>query len=43
MVTGWTMFFVAVALLLVTVYFGRWRHLFTFLGSVIVSRSSARS
>ncbi len=34
--TGWTMFFVAIALLLVTAFFRRWRHLFTFLGSVMV-------
>lgn len=34
--TGWTMFFVAVVLLLVTAFFRRWRHLFTFLGSVVV-------
>ena len=30
------MFFVAIALLVVTVVFRRWRHLFTFLGSVVV-------
>lgn len=34
--TGWTMFFVAIALLLFTVFFRRWRHLFAFLGSVTV-------
>jgi membrane-associated phospholipid phosphatase/tRNA A-37 threonylcarbamoyl transferase component Bud32 len=34
--TGWTMFFVAIALMLVTAFFRRWRHLFTFLGSIMV-------
>jgi membrane-associated phospholipid phosphatase len=34
--TGWTLFFVAVALLVATIVFRRWRHLFTFLGSVVV-------
>jgi tRNA A-37 threonylcarbamoyl transferase component Bud32/membrane-associated phospholipid phosphatase len=34
--TGWTMFFVAIALMLVTAFFRRWRHLFTFLGSIVV-------
>ncbi len=34
--TGWTMFFVAISLFLLTAYFRRWRHLFTFLGSVMV-------
>jgi tRNA A-37 threonylcarbamoyl transferase component Bud32/membrane-associated phospholipid phosphatase len=34
--TGWTMFFVAITLLTVTAIFRRWRHLFTFLGSVVV-------
>jgi membrane-associated phospholipid phosphatase len=34
--TGWTMFFIAIGLLLVTAFFRRWRHLFTFLGSVVV-------
>ena len=34
--TGWAMFFVAIALLVATVAFKRWRHLFTFLGSVLV-------
>jgi membrane-associated phospholipid phosphatase len=34
--TGWTMFFVAITLLIVTAFFRRWRHLFTFLGSVVV-------
>jgi membrane-associated phospholipid phosphatase/tRNA A-37 threonylcarbamoyl transferase component Bud32 len=34
--TGWTMFVVAIALLVSMVVFRRWRHLFTFLGSVIV-------
>jgi membrane-associated phospholipid phosphatase len=34
--TGWTMFFVAVILMLLTIVFRRWRHLFTFLGSVVV-------
>jgi membrane-associated phospholipid phosphatase len=34
--TGWTMFFVAISLLVFTIGFRRWRHLFTFLGSVIV-------
>ncbi|MEY2401991.1 MAG: hypothetical protein QOJ08_2102 [Ilumatobacteraceae bacterium] len=33
--TGWTMFFVAMALLLVTAIFRRWRHLFTFVGSIV--------
>ena len=35
MATGWTMFGIAMALLVTTVVFKRWRHLFTFLGSVI--------
>jgi membrane-associated phospholipid phosphatase len=34
--TGWTMFFVALALLVSMVVFRRWRHLFTFLASVVV-------
>jgi membrane-associated phospholipid phosphatase len=34
--TGWTMFFVALALLASMVVFRRWRHLFTFLASVVV-------
>ena len=34
--TGWTMFFVAIGLLLVTIVFRRWRHLFTFVGGVMV-------
>ena len=34
--TGWAMFFVAIALIIATVVFKRWRHLFTFLGSVLV-------
>jgi tRNA A-37 threonylcarbamoyl transferase component Bud32/membrane-associated phospholipid phosphatase len=34
--TGWTLFFVAIALLVATLVFRRWRHLFTFLGSVVV-------
>jgi membrane-associated phospholipid phosphatase/tRNA A-37 threonylcarbamoyl transferase component Bud32 len=34
--TGWTMFFVAITLMVVTTVFRRWRHLFTFLGSVVV-------
>jgi membrane-associated phospholipid phosphatase len=34
--TGWTSFFVAIALLTATAVCRRWRHLFTFLGSVIV-------
>ncbi len=34
--TGWTMFGVAMALLVAAVVWKRWRHLFTFLGSVIV-------
>ena len=34
--TGWTMFFVAIALLVSTIVFNRWRHLFAFLGSVVV-------
>jgi membrane-associated phospholipid phosphatase len=34
--TGWTMFFVALALLASMVVFKRWRHLFTFLASVVV-------
>ena len=34
--TGWVMFFVAIALIIATVGFKRWRHLFTFLGSVLV-------
>ena len=36
MATGWTMSIVAGVLLVATVVFRRWRHLFTFLGSVIV-------
>jgi len=35
-VTGWTMFAFAIALLASMVVFRRWRHLFTFLGSVLV-------
>ena len=34
--TGWTMFFVAMALIAFTMFFRRWRHLFTFLGSIVV-------
>ena len=34
--TGWTMFPIAVALLVSMVVFRRWRHLFTFLASVMV-------
>jgi membrane-associated phospholipid phosphatase/tRNA A-37 threonylcarbamoyl transferase component Bud32 len=34
--TGWTMFFVASSLIVVTAIFRRWRHLFTFLGGVVV-------
>jgi membrane-associated phospholipid phosphatase len=34
--TGWTMSFVALALLISIVAFKRWRHLFTFLASVVV-------
>jgi membrane-associated phospholipid phosphatase/tRNA A-37 threonylcarbamoyl transferase component Bud32 len=34
--TGWTMFVVAIVLLVSMVVFRRWRHLFTFLASVIV-------
>jgi len=34
--TGWTIFYVTVALLISTAFFRRWRHLFTFLGSVVV-------
>ena len=36
MATGWTMTVVSAVLLVTTVAFKRWRHLFTFLGSVIV-------
>ena len=35
MATGWTMFAVAVALIVATAVFRRWRHLFTFLASVL--------
>lgn len=35
-VTGWTMSAITAALLVTTVVFKRWRHLFTFLGSVVV-------
>ena len=34
--TGWTMFFAGIALLVAMIVFRRWRHLFTFLASVIV-------
>ena len=34
--TGWTLFFVAIAMLLVALAFRRWRHIFTYLGSVVV-------
>jgi membrane-associated phospholipid phosphatase len=34
--TGWTMFFVALALVGSMIVFRRWRHLFTFLASVVV-------
>ena len=34
--TGWTMFAVAIALIVTTAALRRWRHLFTFLGSVLV-------
>ena len=34
--TGWTMFYVAVGLIVAMVILRRWRHLFTFLGSVLV-------
>jgi len=34
--TGWTMFGLAAALIAAMVVFRRWRHLFTFLGSVLV-------
>ena len=33
--TGWTMFFVAMALIAFTASFHRWRHLFTFFGSIV--------
>ena len=33
--TGWVMFAVAMVLIVTTIAFRRWRHLFTFLGSVI--------
>ncbi|HZX56113.1 MAG TPA: phosphatase PAP2 family protein, partial [Ilumatobacteraceae bacterium] len=36
MATGWTIFYVTLALLIATAFFRRWRHLFTFLGSVVV-------
>ncbi len=36
MATGWTMFFVTAALVVGMVVFKRWRHLFTFLASVMV-------
>src|SRR4051812_9094263 len=35
-VTGWTMFAIALGLLAAMVVFRRWRHLFTFLASVLV-------
>jgi membrane-associated phospholipid phosphatase/tRNA A-37 threonylcarbamoyl transferase component Bud32 len=35
-VTGWTMFAVAIVLLMSMVVFRRWRHLFTFVASVVV-------
>ena len=38
--TGWTMFVVAIVLLVATVVFKRWRHLFTFLGSVHRARGA---
>ena len=41
--TGWAMFVVAAALLVATVVFKRWRHLFTFLGAVIVRAAARRS
>ena len=34
--TGWTMFFVGIALVAAIIVFRRWRHLFTFLASVLV-------
>ncbi|HEY0517847.1 MAG TPA: phosphatase PAP2 family protein [Ilumatobacteraceae bacterium] len=34
--TGWTMFFIAMSLIIVAGIFRRWRHLFTFLGGVVV-------
>jgi membrane-associated phospholipid phosphatase/tRNA A-37 threonylcarbamoyl transferase component Bud32 len=34
--TGWTLFAVAVALLIATIAFRRWRHLFTYIGSMLV-------
>ena len=34
--TGWWMFGIAAALVVLMVVFRRWRHLFTFLGSVMV-------
>ena len=36
--TGWTMFAVAMLLVLVSIVWKRWRHLFAFLGSVVVLR-----
>jgi hypothetical protein len=36
--TGWTMFVVAMLLVLITIVWKRWRHLFAFLGSVVVLR-----
>ena len=36
--TGWTMFVVAMLLVLVSIVWKRWRHLFAFLGSVVVLR-----
>jgi tRNA A-37 threonylcarbamoyl transferase component Bud32 len=36
MATGWTLSVVAMVLLVATIAFKRWRHLFTFLGSVIL-------
>ncbi|MET0143861.1 MAG: phosphatase PAP2 family protein [Ilumatobacteraceae bacterium] len=36
MATGWTMFFVAIALLVAMIAFRRWRHLFTFVAAVLV-------
>jgi membrane-associated phospholipid phosphatase/tRNA A-37 threonylcarbamoyl transferase component Bud32 len=37
MATGWTMFVVAVALLATMLVFRRWRHLFTFLATLVVA------
>ena len=36
--TSWTMFVVAMLLVLVTIIWKRWRHLFAFLGSIVVLR-----